>query len=172
MHKIVRIAALLALLQITPALASERIASYIPDVKPVGTGRLSVFMIDVYDATLFAPAGKWQPGDPLALQLTYLREIKGSKIADRSVEEMRALGIEDEIKLAAWHAQMRRIFPDVDEGISLTGVLSPQGESIFFRNGEEIGRIKDPDFGKAFFGIWLSEKTSAPELRQKLLGAS
>lgn len=172
MHKVVRIAALLAMFHITPVHAAEYIRAYIPDPQPVGAGRLSVFMMDVYDATLLARGGKWQSGDPLALQLTYLRELKGNKIADRSVEEMRGIGFTDEIKLAAWHAQMRRIFPDVREGVTITGILTPAGESIFFQGGHEIGRIKDADFGKNFFGIWLSEKTSAPSLRQKLLGSS
>jgi hypothetical protein len=172
MHKVVRMAALLAMLHITPVFAAGRIEAYIPEARPVGAGRLSVFLMDVYDATLIAREGKWQPGEPLALQLTYLRHLKGDKIADRSAQEMRNIGITDEVKLAAWHAQMRRIFPDVDEGVTLTGILTPDGESVFLRNGEEIGRIKDPDFGQAFFGIWLSEKTSAPDLRQKLLGES
>jgi hypothetical protein len=172
MHKVVRMAALLAMLHITPVHAAEYIMAHIPNPQPVGTARLSIFMMDIYDATLLAQGGKWQPGDPLALQLRYLRELKGNKIADRSVEEMRSIGITDEVKLAAWHTQMRRIFPDVREGMTLTGILTPKGESIFLRDGQEIGRIIDPDFGKAFFGIWLSEKTSAPDLRQKLLGSS
>ena len=172
MHKVLRMTALLAMLYITPAFAAERIETYIPEAKPVGAGRLSVFLMDVYDATLIAREGKWQPGEPLALQLTYLRHFKGNKIADRSAQEMRNIGITDEVKLATWHAQMRRIFPDVDEGVTLTGIMIANGESIFLRNGKEIGRIKDPDFGTAFFGIWLNEKTSAPSLRQKLLGES
>ena len=172
MHKVLCMAALMAILHITTVFAADGIAAYIPEPKQVGSGRFSVFLMDIYDATLLTHEGKWKPGDPLALQLSYLRELKGDKIADRSAQEMRNIGITDEVKLAAWHAQMRRIFPDVDEGVTLTGILSPDGESIFLHNGEEIGRIKDPDFGPAFFGIWLSEKTSAPNLRQKLLGKS
>ena len=170
MRKVVRIAAIMAMLHITPALAAEHIATYVSGFKPVGSARMSVLMFDVYDATLFAKNGIWQSGDPLALQLTYLRAIRGFAIADRSVEEMRNIGITDEIKLAAWHTQMKRIFPDVYEGTILTGVLMPNGETLFLENGKEIGRVKDTDFGKAFFGIWLSERTSAPDLRSRLLG--
>lgn len=162
---------MLSVIGATPAFAVERLVNYVPDAKPVGAARFSVFMIDVYDAVLLAPAGVWRQDSPFALQLTYLRALKGKNIADRSVEEMRKIGITDEVKLAAWHTQMRQIFPDVDDGVSLTGIRGPQGESIFFHGNQEIGRIKDPDFGRAFFGIWLDEKTSAPELRQKLLGA-
>ena len=34
---------------------------------------------------------------------------------------------------------------------------------------EKLGRIDDADFANAFFGIWLNERTSAPDLRAALL---
>lgn len=172
MRNILRTACALAMIGITPALAMAQMNQYIPNAQEVGQGRFSVMFWDVYDATLYAPQGQWQKGQPFALRLTYLRDIKGKKIADRSAEEIRNLGFHDEVKLADWHSQMKNIFPDVSENVSLTGIYTAQGESIFFQNNSEIGRIKDPDFGHYFFNIWLSQKTSAPELRKKLLGHS
>ena len=169
---VVRIACALSILGITPAYALDHIRSYVPEAQKVGNGRLTYMFWDVYDATLYASRGVWKQGEPFALQLSYLREIEGKKIADRSVEEMRNQGITDEIKLAAWHAQMRKIFPNVYNGVALTGVYTQQGHTIFYMDDKEIGHIKDPDFGKAFFNIWLDETTSAPDLRRKLLGAS
>ena len=167
---VVRTACALALLGITPAYALDHIRTYVPAAQKVGKGRLTYLFWDVYDATLYAPQGSWQEGQPFALQLSYLREIEGKKIADRSVEEMRNQGIKDEVKLATWHAQMRKIFPNVDEGVRLTGVYTEKGETVFYKNDREVGRINDPEFSKAFFDIWLNEKTSAPDLRRKLLG--
>lgn len=169
MRNIVRITCLMAMIGITPAYSNE-ISLYIPDAKPVGQGKLSVMIWDIYDATLYAPQGIWQKSGPLALKLNYLRSIDGNKIADRSAEEIRDQGFKDEVKLAAWHTQMKKIFPDVENGTSITGILTASGETIFLKDGLEIGRIKDPEFGKTFFDIWLSEKTSAPDLRQDLLG--
>lgn len=168
---VARIACAFALLGIAPTFAVDHIRSYVPDVQKVGQGRMTYMFWDIYDATLYAPQGAWNHHKPFALQLSYLRTLKGKKIADRSAEEIRGQGFTDEVKLATWHAQMRKIFPDVDVGISLTGVYTKAGETIFYRDNSEIGRIKDPEFSKAFFGIWLDEKTSAPELRRKLLGA-
>ena len=151
--------------------AVEYIKPYIPNAEKAGEGRLTYLFWDVYDATLFAPNGQTDGNrPPLALSLSYLRPIEGRKIADRSIEEMRKLGLNDEVKLADWHAQMKNIFPDVDMGITLTGVYNNDGSTIFYKNGENIGRISDPDFTRAFFDIWLDEKTSAPDLRQSLLG--
>lgn len=153
-----------------PVFANDLLSEFVPNAKPVGEGRLSVFIWDVYDATLYAPNGDWNTERPFALELSYLMNLEGKKIADRSIEEIRNQGFDDEIKLADWHSQMRSIFPDVGEGVKLIGVYTKEGESVFFKNNETIGRVTDPEFGKAFFDIWLSEKTSEPGLRKKLLG--
>lgn len=169
---VVRMACVFTMLGITPLHALEYIRTYIPTVEKVGEGRLTYLLWDVYDATLYAPSGDWIETQPFALKLSYLRAIEGREIADRSAEEIREQGFKDEIKLATWHSQMRKIFPDVDTGISLTGLYTDAGETIFYKNDTEIGRIRDPEFSKVFFGIWLNEKTSAPDLRKKLLGAT
>lgn len=142
----------------------------LPDAKTVGTARHKVLFWDIYDAELKAPNGRWTPDTPYTLTLHYLREIEGEMIADISVEEIRKLGFTDEIKLATWHKEMRQIFPDVDKETKLTGLYSPQGATHFYQNNQHIGMIQDPDFGEWFFGIWLDENTSEPEVRQQLLG--
>jgi len=154
------------------ATSQDYIRNYVPQAQKVGEGRLTVMVWDVYDAALYAPQGAWKKDEPFALQLSYLREIEGGKIADRSIEEMRAQGITDEVKLAAWHTQMRKIFPDVREGMILTGVYTKSGTTIFYKDGAEVGRVNDPEFSRAFFDIWLDESTNAPALRRKLLGAA
>ncbi|MBN8531034.1 MAG: chalcone isomerase family protein [Alphaproteobacteria bacterium] len=150
--------------------APEYVAPHVRSAQEVGAGRLTYLMWDVYDATLFAPEGKWQPQRPYALTLTYLRELEGKAIADRSIEEIRRQGGHDEVTLAAWHSQLRAIFPDVRPRVSLTGIYTEKGETIFFENGRKIGHLLDPEFSRAFFAIWLGEKTSEPALREQLLG--
>lgn len=145
------------------------IEKIVPQAAPVGSGRMTYMIFDVYDATLYAPGGKLRTNKPYALQLDYLRNLKGRAIADRSIEEIRKQGYKDEIKLAAWHDQMRRIFPDVTPTTSLTGVYTP-AVTIFYKNGQKIGVIPDPEFGRYFFNIWLGPATSAPELRRRLIG--
>ncbi len=171
MQNVIRMACALVILGMTSAYAIDPIFSAVPNAEKVGKGRLSYIFWDIYDATLYAPNGTWDEAEPFALHLSYLRPLLGKKIADRSAEEIRGQGFADEIKLAAWHAQMRKIFPDVDEGVSLTGIHTKTGETIFYQDSTEIGRIKDPEFSKAFFSIWLGEKSSAPDLRRQLLGA-
>jgi len=42
----------------------------------------------------------------------------------------------------------------------------------FFHNGALRSELRDTDFTRRFFGIWLSPQTSEPKLRQSLLGAA
>lgn len=148
------------------------ITQLVPNAQKVGEGRLSVLFWDVYDAALYAPQGKWSRNKPFALRLRYFRNIKGKDIADRSVQEMRGQGFNDEVALAAWHTKMKAIFPDVKNSTILSAVFIPGKHTKFFANNRPIGSIKGNGFIRWFSGIWLSEKTSDPELRKKLLGSS
>ncbi len=132
-----------------------------------GSGEFRRFGFLVYEATL------WVGGDdplrpPLALRLTYRRTISGKSITDASVAEIRNLGVADAARLTQWGEQMGRIFPDVRPGDEILGVHLPEG-ARFFHNERPIGTIDDPAFARAFFGIWLDARTSAPELRSALL---
>ena len=169
MRKVVLTIAL-CLLGTMPAFAADYIDRYVPAAEIVGEGRLRVFMLDVYDAELYAPNGEFASGEPLALRLSYLRSIPGKKIADRSLDEIKDQERWDDGKLEAWHQEMLELFPDVEEGDVLTGVLTKSGETLFFKDGEKIATVEDPEFGTAFFNIWLSEGTNSPTLRKKLLG--
>jgi hypothetical protein len=42
--------------------------------------------------------------------------------------------------------------------------------SRFFHNGNPRGEVRDAEFTRRFFGIWLGEATSEPALRDSLLG--
>ena len=64
---------------------------------------------------------------------------------------------------------MSQIFPDVKPGDQITGVYKPGG-AVFLYNNRQVGEIRDPEFARFFFAIWLDPRTSAPGLRQSLLG--
>jgi hypothetical protein len=163
---------LLCLILFMPTFASAEgvVANYVESPKAVGTARLSVLFWDVYDATLYAPKGEYAKGESFALKLNYLMEFKGDEIAERSVEEMRKQGFADEMKLAAWYSQMKAIFPNVTKGSVITGIYQPNKPTPFYAGSTKLGVIQDPEFGRHFFDIWLSEKSSEPEMRRTLLG--
>lgn len=132
-----------------------------------GSGEFRRFGFLIYRATLWV-GGNDPLRPPLALRLTYERNILGRDIAAASVKEIRKLGISDDARLKRWGEQMANIFPDVRPGDHILGLHLPEG-ARFFYNDRPAGGVDDPDFARAFFAIWLDPKTSAPELRAALL---
>ncbi len=149
--------------------AASVIDKYVPDAELVATARLRVLLFDIYDAHFYTVGGNPKVQAPFALKLSYLRNLDGEKIADRSAEEIRHQQRVDEVTLAGWHTQMRGIFPDVKKGDDITGIRKANAECVFYKNDTYIGQVNDPQFCQMFFDIWFGEKTTAPALRKKLL---
>ena len=135
-----------------------------------GGAVMRFFGLKVYDVRLWTQMKPFTHAEPFVVELVYDMSLKGKDIADRSVKEMRAQGISDEMKLKHWGDEMARIFPDIKQGDTLIGVSLPGKEARFYSRDKLIATVPDPEFAKAFFDIWLSEKTSEPKLRVKLLG--
>lgn len=154
--------------------APAHVRRYVEQARPAGNGKLTWFGFHVYDATLFAAPG-FDPADPFrqkfVLELTYARRLDGKDIADASRDEIRRLGFGSDDQRTRWHAQMLELFPNVDRGRRLAGANLPGGGANFYFDGRFIGSIDDPQFARAFFSIWLDERTRAPQLRASLLGA-
>jgi hypothetical protein len=146
------------------------VRNLIPDAQIVGGGRLTWFGLHAYDAALYSANARYVEGAPFALQLTYARKFKGALIAERSIAEIRRLDLAQEQELANWQGILGGLFPDVAPGDRLTGVSLGNGHLRFFHNGRELGTITNEQLRRAFFSIWLDPRTSAPDLRRKLLG--
>lgn len=130
-----------------------------------GSGEFRRFGFLIYEATLWAGDDPQQP--PLTLRLDYRRNVSGADIVAASVREMRRT-VADEARLRDWGERLAQIFPEVKAGDHLIGHYRREG-AVFVQDGRELGRMDDPDFARAFFGIWLDSRTSAPELRAALL---
>lgn len=146
----------------------------LPQASVMGSGSFRWFGLKLYDARLWAEqrafsADAWSRS-PLALELTYARSLDGKRIAEASVDEMKKLGIGNAEQQRAWLEAMKQVFPNVQEGTQLIGLYLPGQGTRFFRDGVAIGEVADPDFGPAFFAIWLHPRTTAPKLRAALLG--
>jgi hypothetical protein len=152
------------------ASASSFIQQRVPQGKTVGQGILSFAFWDVYQATLYAPQGRWDPKGPFALSLEYYRDLQGEDIVERTIEEMGKQGLKDISPLDKWKKEMQTIFPNVKAGTVLSAVYIPQEGTLFYEGDKPIGAIKGHDFAQSFFGIWLAETTSEPALRKALLG--
>lgn len=145
----------------------------LPQAKLSGEGSFRWFGLKIYDAKLWISDKGLNTADlhstPFALNLRYARCLKGKKIADASSEQIQKLGLGSSQQRATWQVRMEQLFPDVEDGSNLTGLYLPNEGTHFFLDGKLLGTIADADFANAFFAIWLSPSTSAPQLRDALL---
>jgi len=156
-----------ALAPISFAKEPPHIKSMMGQTQLQGLGRLNFWGFHVYDANLYRGATK--DSQEFALELKYQRSLSGEAIANRTAEEMKNLGVAD-AQAAAWGKELINILPNVEPGQTIAAIYIPKQGTIFFYEGKKISQIQGADFAKAFFGIWLDAKTSAPKLRADLLG--
>jgi hypothetical protein len=147
----------------------------LPQSQLVGKGRLTVWGFQVYDARLWAPAGFAADSfasSPLALELAYLRDFAAKDVAERSLQEMRRSQAVTDAQAARWRAELLRVIPDVSRGDRILGLHRPGVGAALWVNGKSSGEVRDAEFARLFFGIWLSPKTSEPKLRDALLAGA
>ena len=141
-----------------------------------GQGSFRWFGIKIYDAQLWVGDKGFNSNTPdnskFALDLRYARSLQGRKIAEASRDQIQKSGLANAQQLAEWQSRMEQIFPDVNEGTHLTGIYLPNTGARFYLDGKAIGEIMDAAFAQAFFAIWLSPKTTAPQLRNALLAGA
>lgn len=140
---------------------------HLSSAKLQGSGSLTWWGLHIYDASFYR-VGSLSSSE-FALNMRYQRSFSGVSIANRSVEEMKRIGVPD-TQAALWGRELSTFLPDVESGQTLTAIYSPRQGTTFYYEGKKIAQIPGAEFSRAFFGIWLNPKTSAPKLRTELLG--
>ncbi len=154
----------------------KRLQPYLQTPNLIGQGKYTYWGFDVYVVSLWAAepalnAEQWQT-QRVALELNYLRDFKGADIAKRSIDEIHTQSPLGKSKASTWLKVLEDIFPNVSKGQTLTGIYMPNTGAVFLYDNTLQGEIKDLEFAKRFFDIWLSPQTSAPELRKRLLAVT
>lgn len=145
-------------------------AAELPKLPLRGQGDYKWLFLHVYEAKLWGEKGDDLYSKPLLLELKYSRSFKGKDIVEQSIKELIKAGSPDS-EMGEWKKKLLEIFPDVKEGDIIQASFRPDnGLSFYLNSNKELGRLSDLNSSKTFLNIWLGEKTSAPELRQKLLG--
>lgn len=151
------------------------IKDLLPQGRLVGKGRLTFFGFQVYDARLWSVPGFKADNfasQPFALELAYLRDFKNRAVAERSIREMRRSANISDAQAGTWVEQMMRAYPDLKNGDRVMGLHLPGVGAAFFVNGKPTSEIRDAEFARLFFGIWLSPNTSEPKLRSALIAGA
>jgi hypothetical protein len=156
-----------SLQQLRPLLGNPRL---------VGEHRLTYWGFEVYHARLWASNATFSPLDwatqRLVLELRYLRDFQGREIAQRSIDEIQSQRPLSAEQASTWRQSLLALLPNVRKGEILTGAYLPDSGAQFWHQGQALGEIRDTEFARRFFGIWLSPQSSQPVLRQQLLAGA
>ena len=142
-------------------------------LQQVGEARFQFLFWDVYDSALFSQDGQYVASVdvavqlPLKLKIKYLREIKADDLVENTVEQWQHLGL-DEHAIAKHTSRITDLWPNIKDQDQLALVVTPEA-SYFYFNDEPLGQALPVEFGVDFLQIWLSEQTSQPKLRKKLI---
>lgn len=136
----------------------------------VGEGKYSWFVFDIYKAKLWSGSPNLAQlyDNRLKLELEYTRDFAGQDISKQSEKEMLNAGLEQEY-ISKWRAKLYSAFPNVKEGDKLMADFIPNKGINIYHNEKLYSSIMNEEFAMNFLNIWLGDKTSAPELRDKLI---
>ena len=156
---------LLALLMLfSPAIPADPIARLVL----VGQGEMNWMLWKIYDIRLYSADGGYAKNSvPVALSITYARDIKATRLLQSTVDEWQRLSIDYKPQ---WVQQLEQIWPSVKAGDTIDFVVNAEQANQFYWNKKLIGEITDASFAEAFLSIWLSPDSRQPGLRKLLTG--
>lgn len=154
-------------------------------LKKVGEGQMKVMFWKVYIAEFFSLKTPYNEDIyPKALKLTYQRDIEKQAFIEATQDQWQKLNkhfpqrLVSQAKEDEWLKQLNDIFPNIKTDDVIIFTLNNDKVARFFlttnKNSDEssfitLGQINDTAFGEYFLSIWLSERTTEPKLRKKLL---
>ncbi len=165
MRTLISILTMVSLLTINSAVAAP-----LQGLQSSGKSELSWFLISVYEAQLFTTSGQFVYGQyPQALEIEYYRNITKENLIKATKDQWEEQAIKHP-DLNEWLVQLEQVFPDVKPEDKLVFSVDKIGNNQFFLNDKPIGKIANKDFSQLFLDIWVSEKTTYPDLRLELIG--
>lgn len=155
----------LAILSAVVTLASPAYA--VPQVPDAGLRGQAVFRalgVPMYNARLYTPnAGALDWRGSFALELTYLRDIRGMFLIRSTRSEMTRLGFD-----APDRDILAGCFQDVAAGDRYLAVPLSADALGFWRNGAPACTLEHPNIARGFMAIFLGDNTRSPAFTRAL----
>ena len=136
----------------------------IPQAKMVGSHCFRVFGLRIYHIELWSNDGNFDYNQPLALSITYHKNFSASQLAKKTATEMQKVNQLNVEKIQKYQAYIDTLFVDVKKNQNKTAIFMPNGVLKIFLEQQKIAEINDLQFAKDFLNIWLSAKSSYPEM--------
>lgn len=137
----------------------------------LGVHNLTVWGFKVYNIQLLSQTKKFSYQNKFAIVINYQRDFAKNNLIEKSIEEIARINeIKDLGLLKIYQNKLEEIFFDVKKGDRKTAFFDPKNGVKLYFNGKFVGEIKDLIFAKRFVDIWLSDKSSYPQMTMDILG--
>ena len=137
----------------------------------LGVHNLAVWGFKVYNIQLLSETKKFSYQNKFAIVINYQRDFAKNNLIEKSIEEIARINeIKDLNLLKIYKNKLEEIFLDVKKGDRKTAFFDPKNGVKLYFNGKFVGEIKDLIFAKRFVDIWLSDKSSYPQMTSAILG--
>ncbi len=145
-------------------------ADPVKELDQVGTATLRVLFWTIYNSTLYSIDGQFRGVEPgIALELSYRRRLTTTTLIDWTRREWKKQSLFSK-QTEEWLQILSTIWSDVKRGDVLVLKVGSELSSEFYKNDEFIGSLNDPLFTTNFLSIFISEESSYPKLRARLVG--
>ena len=135
----------------------------------VGEARFKYMFWKIYDSELYTDNKQFESLDQeVTLSIEYQRNIPKYRIVDATVGQWEELNYAPE-KIEKWKETINAIIPEIAKNDNLSFHKNNNGIGMFYYNERLIGKIESKEFSEAFLSIWLSEQTTQPKLRERLI---
>lgn len=138
--------------------------------RQLGEMRFKKFIFHIYDAELRVAGSDFTWDHPFALTLTYARKISEEDLVEASLSEIARIEDKQIDAVEYLRTPLAECFADVREGDQITGHSLNINKAEFYFNGQQTCTLEAPGASKAFFSIWLGDKTMDPDRSRELLG--
>jgi hypothetical protein len=142
----------------------------------MGVREATFMKVDVYVAGLYVqnvtsnPSTLINADEPKMLMLKFVRDVERKDIVDAWNQGFRSNATVPAAKLKPYIDQLNSWMPEFKHGDTLAFIYTP-GEGVAVEvNNERKGVIKDPDFARSLFSIWLGPNPPTADLKRGLLG--
>lgn len=150
--------------------SQANVAADLTSLKEVGRGEMEWWWFTLYRARLLTADGEYHQGTyPMVLEIEYYQDIPSERLLEATVDQWQHLQL-DQSRQLQWQASLSELWPDVNEGDTLSLQVLSADSSQFYFNGKPLEELMPEGFSEDFLAIWLSSQTSRPELRKQLLG--
>jgi hypothetical protein len=148
--------------------ASHALAKDMPLVT-VGQGDIKFLFKTIYVAELMAEDSNFEfpIQTPFVLKICYKINLKAEKIVNETYKQWREQGI---TVSSNWQVWVEELIPDVKKNDCLALTVEQTDKAHLSLNDSLLGSTTEQALIEAFAGIWLSPKSTRPELRAALLG--